>query len=199
MRSTLARTRTKKVALARGFPSHCLSLPHSSPRKELRSNASRGGWRENATPLACPSPCVGFGLGLGGECGEGSGRGVSSGAAQWARADPLVLFCSAPRRRTVPTHTQPANPGTSRTLPRRNSQPAAQLACLICSSLTSSAKLSLVNPITSNSTWHVFQFEGFVLFCFVFAFRGVYALSLFGIIVITSLTSGRPVCSEGRG
>ena len=104
MRFTLARTRTKKVALARGFPSRCLSLPHSNPRKELRSNASRGGWRENATPLACPSPCVGFGLGLGGECGEGSGRGVSSGAAQWARADPLVVLLGSPAQNGTYAH-----------------------------------------------------------------------------------------------
>lgn len=38
-------------------------------------------------------------------------------------------------------------------------QPARRPVCLIRSSLTSSAKLSLVNPISSNhSVWHVLQF-----------------------------------------
>ena len=46
-------------------------------------------------------------------------------------------------------------------------QPAHRPVCLIRSSLTSSAKLSRVNPITSNhSVWHVLQF-----FCCCCCFR----------------------------
>lgn len=123
--------------------------------------ASRGRWREKTTSPRprVPSPRVGFRLGLGqsvgggrqGQAGAGPRHRVGEGAAQRARADPFILWClTAPRLSTIPSHTPPANLGTNRTLPRQNSQPVAQLACLIRSSLTSSAKLSRVNPITSN-------------------------------------------------
>lgn len=89
--------------------------------------------------------------------GAPAGRRVGGGEAQAALKDPPVLpLRTAPRRGTVPTRTPPENLGTSRTLPRRNSQPAAQLVCLIRPNLTSSAKPSPINPITSNhSIWHM--------------------------------------------
>lgn len=120
-----------------------------------------------------------------GKAGAGPRRGVGGEEAPRAHADPLVLPCHmAPGRSTIPSHTPPANLGTS----RRNSQPAAQLVCLIRSSLTSSAKLSRVNPITSNhSIWHMLQYN--------FIFGSAHAVSLFGIKM--SLISGHSVCSDG--
>lgn len=79
-------------------------------------------------------------------------------AAPRARADPFVLpCCNAPGAVRSLSTRRPQTLAQAALSPPE--QPARRPACLIRSSLTSSAKLSQVNPITSNhSSWHVLQF-----------------------------------------
>lgn len=150
------------MTLAGGFPSCQLSLHPSNPRKELRPHSSRGGWREGGPPssLPRPSPCVGFGLSLLREVGgrvpnkgwrwpwarRGWRRGAGGSLRPFGSSVPhrspaqYAPFVHAARKPWQGPHSPPPE------------QPARRPACLIRSSLTSSAKLSRVNPISSNQS-----------------------------------------------
>lgn len=154
------------MTLAGGFLSRYLSLHPRDPRKELRPHSSRGGWRERGPPpsLPRPSPCVGFGLRLlRGVVGRVPNKGWRWPRARrgWRRG---AGGSSRPFGSSVP-HRSPAQYAPFVQAARKPwqgphspppEQPARRPACLIRSSLTSSAKLSRVNPISSNhSVWHV--------------------------------------------
>lgn len=194
--------------LGRWFPLSLPQLAPPGPRKELRPHSSKGGWREKGPPpsLPRPSPCVGFGLSL----PLGVAGSVPNKGWRWPRAQRGCRCGAGGSRRpfgSVP-HRFPAQYAPLVHAARKPwqgphspppEQPARSPACLIRSSLTSSAKLSQVNPISSNhSIWHVF-----LVFVRVFFLGGGAECTLSrnvwdNNLGTRTLNERRPVCSSGR-
>lgn len=150
------------MTLAGGFPSRYLCLHPRDPSKELRSHFSRGNWRKKGPPPSLPRPSPLASRGLWAEPSAGSRGRVPNKGWRWPREPRGWRRGTGGSRRpfgsSVP-HRSPAQYAPFVHAARKPwqgphspppEQPARRPACLIRSSLTSSAKLSRVNPISSN-------------------------------------------------